>query len=346
MRDQKTMGVPNSESDGGPKKGDDCDCRVLIVKLSSLGDLFHALPAVAALKERLGAEIDWCVQEEYVEVVKCFDDVSRVIPFPRRKFLKRCKAFRSELTKCHYDYVIDMQGLLKSCLVTLLANGDRKIGPSFSREGSSIFYREKAVGKSKGRHAVQKVMDVLRHLKLTPIDTGFRVTFPEVEVQGGRPRVALVPCSRWHTKNWPAQSFVDAAKRMLKSGPMSFYVVGGPGEVEACETIAAQIGSCASSVAGKYSIPESGGLLKSMDLVICNDSGPMHISAAVGTSVLAVFGPTDQVSTGPYGKGHRVLTADVDCRPCFSRKCRKGDLRCLQQVTPEMVSGAALEMLS
>lgn len=319
--------------------------KVLIVKLSSLGDLFHALPTVATIKDRLDAEIHWCVQEEYVELVECFDDVSRVIAFPRRSFLRKYREFRAELQKCNYDYVLDMQGLLKSCVVTLMAKGDRKIGPSFAREGSALLYSEKAVGQSSGRHAVQRIMDVLRYLNLAPLDVDFRLSVPNIEVSGGRPRIALVPCSRWHTKTWAAQGFIDAARRMLKTGPMSFYVVGGPSDVAICQQIADEIGHCASNLAGKYSIPESCGLLKQMDLVISNDSGPMHMSAAVGTPVLALFGPTEASRTGPYGKDHRVLTADVDCRPCFSRTCGKDGIPCLSGITAERVAQAGMEML-
>lgn len=319
--------------------------KVLVVKLSSLGDLFHALPTVSTIKDRLDAEIHWCVQEEYVDLVKCFDDVSHVIAFPRRSFLTQYRAFRAELRKCSYDYVLDMQGLLKSCAVTLMARGNRKIGPSFAREGTALLYPEKAVGKSQGRHAVQRVMDVVRYLRLAPLDVEFRVSFPDVEVSGGHPRIALVPCSRWHTKTWAAQGFIDAARRMLKTGPMSFHIVGGPSDVEVCGRIASEIGNCARSLAGKYSIPESCGLLKRMDLVISNDSGPMHMAAAVGTKVLALFGPTDAARTGPYGKQHRVLTADIDCRPCYSRSCSKSGIPCLSGVTAERVAQAAMEML-
>lgn len=337
-----TEGKTEPEADGEPTSG----CKVLIVKLSSLGDLFHALPTVSTLRERLGAEIHWCVQQEYVDLVKCFDDVDHVIPFPRRNFLKRRKEFRKDLRSVHYDYVIDMQGLMKSCLVALMADADRKIGPSFSREGTGLLYPEKAVGKLKGRHAVQRVMDVLRYLRLTPLDVDFRVSFPAVDVQGGHPRIALVPASRWLTKTWSAQAFIDTARRMLKSGPMSFFVVGGPSDVELCGKIATDIGSCAQSLAGKYSIPESGGILDGMDLVITNDSGPMHMAAATGTRVLSIFGPTDASKTGPYGKDHRVLTADISCRPCLSRKCSKDGIPCLSGVTAERVASSALEMLA
>ena len=334
------------KSHSADKESSERACKILIVKLSSLGDLFHALPAAATLKDRLGAEIHWCVQEEYVDLVRCFDDVTRIIPFPRRCFLKKRKEFRTELRKERYDFVIDMQGLMKSCLVTLMSNGDRKIGPSFSREGTALLYPEKAVGKVKGRHAVERIMDVLRHLKVAPMDIQFRVTFPDVEVEGGHPRIALVPASRWLTKTWSARAFADTAKRMLKTGPMSFYMIGGPADVELCEAIASDIGSCAKNLAGRFSIPESGGVLQKMDLVISNDSGPMHIAAAAGRRVLAVFGPTDPSSTGPYGKNHQVLTSDLSCRPCFSRRCSKDGIPCLSGVTAERAAEAALQMLS
>lgn len=321
------------------------DCRVLIVKLSSLGDLFHALPAVSTIKERLSARIDWCVQEEYVDLVRCFDEVDRIIPFPRRAFFSRLKHFRQELRREQYDYVIDMQGLIKSCVVTLMARGRRKIGPSFAREGTGILYPEKASGGVKGRHAVNRIMDVIRYLNLSPLDVEFRVTFPRVEITGGHPRIGLVPCSRWDTKTWPASCFVETAKRMLKSGPMSFYVIGGTSDSGVCEEVARGIGSCAQNMAGRYSIPQSGGLIQQMDLLITNDSGPMHMAAAVGVPVLAVFGPTDDRRTGPYGKLNRVLTADVSCRPCFSRTCRVGVTPCLTGVSNASAAAAALEML-
>jgi len=321
------------------------ECKVLIVKLSSMGDLFHALPAVSTIKERLSARIDWCVQDEYVDLVRCFKDVDRIIPFPRRSFFKRLCQFRSELRRDEYDYVIDMQGLMKSCVVTLMARGRRKIGPSFAREGTGLLYPEKASGGVKGRHAVHRIMDVLRHLNLPPLDVEFRVSFPKQEVEGGHPRIGLVPCSRWHTKTWPSGCFIDTAKRMLKTRPMSFYVIGGPSDVDICEEVARGIGSCAKNVAGRYSMPESGGLISQMDLMITNDSGPMHMAAAVGIPVLAVFGPTDDKSTGPYGKQHRVLTVDLSCRPCFSRSCKVGGMPCLNGISVVNAAAAAMEML-
>jgi ADP-heptose:LPS heptosyltransferase len=99
-------------------------------------------------------------------------------------------------------------------------------------------------------------------------------------------------------------------------------------------------------MAGELTLPEMGGLLQEMDLLVANDSGPVHVAAAVGTPALVVFGPTDPRRTGPYGDKHRVLSASVPCRPCFSRTCRRPGIPCLAGVTPEAVAKAAGEMLS
>jgi ADP-heptose:LPS heptosyltransferase len=142
------------------------ESKVLVVKMSSLGDLFHALPAVRCLKRGLNATVDWVTQPEYVELVGSFADVRKVIAFPRRGFFSGMKAFAAALRRERYDYVVDLQGLLKSAVVVALARGGRRIGPSFSREGASLFYDAVAGVRNKERHAVEEAMEVVRQLNL------------------------------------------------------------------------------------------------------------------------------------------------------------------------------------
>jgi heptosyltransferase I len=152
--------------------------RILIIKLSSFGDIFHALPAVNNLKIALDAEIDWVTQPEYVDLVKCFPVISTVIPFPRREFMTRGLGFFRTLRGRHYDLVIDLQGLLKSAIVARLARGTRTIGPSFQREGARFFYDAVAGRCNKNRHAVEENLDVVRYLGLPVSSIRFPVTFP------------------------------------------------------------------------------------------------------------------------------------------------------------------------
>ena len=314
--------------------------------MSSLGDIFHALPTVHSLKVRLGATIDWVTQREYVELVKCFTDVECVIPFSRRGFFGNLGEFLKTLRAREYDYVIDLQGLLKSAVVARMARGSVRIGPSFHREGSRVFYSAVAGPRDSNRHAVDRNMDVVRYMGLSPVDPQFPVEFPPQNVFCKRPRVAMLPISRWTSKNWPVYCFAEVGRGILAGGDASIFLLGSKNEVEVCRGICSEIGEKVFNLAGVHSLTETGGILKEMDLLISNDSGPMHMAAALGTPVLAVFGPTNPARTGPYGDRHRVVTAPLPCRPCYLRSCPKPGVPCMEEVTPERIIEEALAMLA
>jgi ADP-heptose:LPS heptosyltransferase len=319
--------------------------RVLVVKLSSLGDLFHALPAVHCLKVGLQATVDWVVHPAYQELVACFTDVDRVIPLARDirsgTLMDDVRALRAE----PYDLIVDLQGILKSALASRLARGGRRIGPSFHREGSWLFYQAIAGPRNKDRHAVEENLDVVRHLGLPVLPPVFPVKFPMQLMGEPEPRVALIPFSRWPSKNWPAPSFIQTGRDLQEHANASIFLIGGGAEAAACEEMAKEFKGHVVNMAGKLSLPQLGGVLQAMNLVIANDSGPMHMAASLGTPVLAVFGPTDKKRTGPYGDRHRVAEGKLRCQPCFSKQCRFRDGSCLRAVTPECVTTIALEML-
>lgn len=317
-----------------------------MVKLSSLGDLFHALPVVHNLKVGLGAEIDWVTQQEYVDLVRCFTDVDRVIPFYRRSFFTDLRPFLRELRTHKYDYVIDLQGLLKSAIVVMLARGMQKIGPSFHREGSHFFYSAIAGKRNKNRHAVEQNLDIIRHLGLDLVEQAFPVKFPRKNLSEKRPRVAILPASRWPTKTWPAQCFIDLAKRLHETRDVSLFLLGGPEDIHVCGEIECRFEGRVVNMAGKATITDTGSILQEMDLLVANDSGPVHMAAAIGIPTLVIFGSTDPGRTGPYGNQHRVAKASLPCQPCFSRTCARRDNACLYAVTPEMVSDMARTMLT
>lgn len=319
--------------------------RVLIVKTSSLGDLIHALPTVHALRIGLPATIDWVVNTEYTELVACFTDVRRVIPFPRRA-LKQLPAFRRVLKAETYDLAIDLQGLLKSALITSSARATRRIGPSFQREGTRWLYHALAGPPNLKRHAVEQNLDILRYLKLPPTAPVFPMRFNRPILDTPGPRVALLPCSRWPSKNWPLSAFAQTAQELHNRTQATVYILGGRADADTCEKLTRQLPGFAVNLAGCLTLPELGGHLQAMQLVISNDSGPMHIAAALGVPVLAMFGPTDPERTGPYGAGHQVFSAQLPCRPCYRRHCRYDITRCQQDILPTQVVAAALEILT
>lgn len=320
--------------------------RVLIVKLSSLGDLFHALPAVHNLKIGLDADIDWVVQNEYAGLVRCFTDVDRVIAMSRTRFWREFGFFIRQLRTRRYRYIIDLQGLLKSAFVARLARGRRRIAPSFSREGSVLLHNEKAGKKNKQRHAVEECLDVVRHLKLDVLPPEFHLSFPRKPVEPKRPRVALIPCSRWPTKNWAPDRFVEVAKALQDKAGASIFMIGSAANQDVCHGIGQMLSGTVVNTCGMTNLVEMGSLIQEMDLVISVDSGPMHLAAALGKPLIAVFGSTNPQRTGPFGQLHNVITANgFDCQPCHSRKCKREDIACLRDLPAFTVIQRALELL-
>jgi lipopolysaccharide heptosyltransferase I len=332
--------------------------KILVIKLSSLGDVFHPLPAVHIIKKELNATIDWVTTDIYADLVKSFTDIDRVISFRRRSFFSNLKSFLKELRQEKYDLIIDFQGLMKSAMVAMLARGKVRIGPSFNREGSRIFYSAVAGKEKPERHAVDQCMDIIRYLDLPETEISFPVKYPSSSgdfiVKGSatdesllekHPAIALLPRSRWETKNWPLEYFIKLAQLLNETVAGSLFLIGGPDDKNACATIESQVGDGIINLAGKMSLSETGAALEKMDLLITNDSGPMHMAAASGVPCLALFGPTDAGRTGPYGDIHKVMMEEIDCRPCYSRACKLDEQTCLRDISPESVCKEALAML-
>lgn len=319
--------------------------RILVVKLSSVGDILHALPTVNALKRYMNAEIDWVVQHEYVDLVDCFPDVNRVISFPRKNFRKRGGAFLRELRSQDYHLVIDLQGLLKSALVAKLARAPRKIGPSFNREGARFFYHEIAGECDLMRHAVIQNLDVLKVLGLEVPDPVFNVSFPKPALDGPRPWIGMAPNSRWPSKDWPADHFAALAKRLLASVGGTVFFIGGTGDREVCANLVRATGAGSVNVAGLYTLAESGGVMAQLDVLVANDSGPAHLGCAAGVPTIALFAPTEPKRTGPFGPDHTVIRALDPCFACYDRNCRRQEGGCMATITPARVAVAVESVL-
>jgi ADP-heptose:LPS heptosyltransferase len=317
--------------------------RILIVKLSSLGDLFHALPAVHVLKVSWGASIDWLTQPEYAELAGHFEDVDEVICFPRRHFLGRLGDFRRTLRRKHYDYAIDMQGLFKSGLAARMADADRCIGPSFNREASRVFYHAVAGRPDRSRHAVDQHFDLVKYFGLEG-EKHFPVAWPKIDLPEAPLRIGIAPCSRWTAKNWPIDRFAELANRIGASHPATFYLLGGPGDVPAGRHLAESIQVPVDDRCGKTSLPELGGLIRELDLVVSNDSGPMHIASTTNTPVLALFGPTDPALTGPYGDHHHVIRPAG--LPRGNGVYKSDDTSLIEQISVDEVYASAVQYLS
>ncbi|WP_447979702.1 lipopolysaccharide heptosyltransferase II [Candidatus Nitrospira bockiana] len=333
--------------------------RILIIKPSSLGDIVHALPVLHALRVRYpSARIDWLVKREWAGVLERAEGLDRMWPVDRG--LKAWLSVVPALRAAQYDLVLDLQGLFRSGVMAWLTGCRERIGFANGREGSRLFYRRRVAVPTADMHAVDRYL-----LLAAAVGAGhegkpefrLRPTAEDREEVGrllrraglktGTDWIAMNVSARWETKQWPAGDFADAADRLQSEGLGQVLMIGGPGDRRASETVVNTMRTPVIDLTGHVPLTLLPCLLGEASVLLTNDSGPMHIAAAMGTPVVALFGPTSPVRTGPYGEGHVVMAAGVACSPCFSRVCRNAvRLECLHRIRPEQVVDAVRRRLS
>ena len=167
---------------------------------------------------------------------------------------------------------------------------------------------------------------------------------------GSGPLVGLHPGSVWPTKRWFPERYAALAARLVKEASATVVLLGGPGDKALAASVAAAAGVGLLDWTGKTTLPELLALTSKLDLLVTNDSGPMHVAAAHGVPVLAIFGPTTkELGFFPYGDGHAVLEADLACRPCGlhgAKECPEGHFLCMKLITVDQAHRAAQDLLA
>lgn len=311
--------------------------RILIVKPSSLGDVVHALPTVARIRRRFpAAHIAWLINENLTSLLSHCPLINELIPFPRHDAAK-LPALLQRLRARRFDLVVDLQGLLRSGLFTAVTGAPRRIGLSDAREGSRLFYNE--IVTVPRCHAVDRYLRAATHLGCEPGPVEFPLGLPQSSTLNPRPFIAVNPSARWPTKLWGETRFAELIRQLP---PERVVLTGSADEAPMIERIA----QGRRSLAGKTDLFELAELYSQCAVVITNDTGPMHIAVAVGTPVVAIFGPTEPALTGPYGARHIVLRAGIPCSPCFRDRCRHSPtMECMAKVTVEQVLAAVKPFL-
>jgi lipopolysaccharide heptosyltransferase II len=327
---------------------------ILLIKPSSLGDIVHAMPTCAAIRRAYPkARLTWLVKREWAGLVERIDGVDRVwsVESTLTGWLSQVSSLRAE----HFDLVVDLQGLFRSAAIGWLSGSPLLVGFAHGREGSPWFYSTCVPVPQLEMHAVDRYLLAAKAVGAVESGTpSFRFRIPQADydavdrllsqsgVTPGTSWVAMNVSARWPTKRWPAASFAEVADRLQREGYGAVVMIGGPDERAEVAAVSGMMKTSAIDLAGATTVGLLPALLSRASLLITNDSGPMHIAAAAGTPVVALFGPTSAARTGPYGAGHSVLTGNVPCRPCFSRTCHNVvSLECLRTVSPEQVLTAA-----
>jgi heptosyltransferase-1 len=329
--------------------------KILIIKPSSLGDVVHSLPFLNAVRTRFPkSEIHWVIAKGIEGLLEGHPMINRlwIINKDTWKKIKNIKGtinefkvlFR-ELKKEKYNLVVDLQGLLRSGVLTAATGAPVRVGFAEAREGSRVFYTHKVEG-GKDIHAVDRYLKIADFLGCPTTDVYFplphysksssvthHLSIPE-------DYAVIVPGARWKTKIWPPEKFGKLSSKL----PLSTLLVGGRGDIDAANKIVAISNGKAISLAGKTDLKELIEVMKGARFVVSNDSGPMHIAAALGIPVFAIFGPTDPSRTGPYGEGHIVIKEDIPCAPCFKRTC--SNMKCMNSLSVKKVYEIIIEKLA
>jgi lipopolysaccharide heptosyltransferase I len=313
--------------------------RVAIVRLTSLGDVVHTLPVAHAIRQHSPqAYIVWIVEEREQHLLVDNPVVDEVVVGPTRRWrrelrtagglvrvLKEWGALRDRLRTLALDVALDVQGLLKSSIFTILTRAPVRIGFRWShaREPlSSLFTTRRVTPPPHAVHKVDKNLSLLAPLGIPVGEVAFPIPLvPEAEaradallrahkVTAQHRVVALLPATRRSAKQWPPESYRRLAERLVKTPGVRVLALGGPGEHATLESVAGGLDGD-SILRVTASTPDFVALLRRAQLAIGNDTGPVHLAAALGVPTLGLYGPTRAEENGPYGPRSRFIQSST-----------------------------------
>jgi 3-deoxy-D-manno-octulosonic-acid transferase/heptosyltransferase-1 len=333
---------------------------ILFIKLSAIGDVVQTLPALEAIKRTYpDSDVTWAVEEAAADILDGHPLINRLLVSRRKSWTRMLRnpltffqglggivRFFSELRSTRYDIAIDFQGLFKSGILIGLARAQRKIGFDHTRELSYLFLNERLPAYDIEKHALERYLDVARYLGAK--DPSPACTLPiereisriKQRIEGlkpaGRPLVAINPVARWKTKLWSERKFAELADRLISERNAVIIFTGSHEDGLVNARILAMMVQNAVSWAGETTLKELAALASLCTVFITTDTGPMHLAAAAGTRVVALFGPTAPWRTGPFGPSHVTVRAGLICSPCFKRTC-DDNVRCMEEITVDEV---------
>ena len=337
--------------------------RVLVVKTSSMGDVVHALPAITESAARHpGLCFDWVVEPAFADIPALHPAVDRVIPLAFRKLRKRplsmlqseeWQAFRRSVREREYDAVIDAQGLLKSAFIAGRARGplhgmDRR---SAREPLASLFYRHRH-GVPRGMHAITRQ----RRLFAAVLGHELGTEFPGYGLDPSHqpqplmddPYLFFLQGTSWPTKEWPDRCWVELIRIATGAGWRVVLAATGFEARARARMLVSRSGRA--QVLPDMGLAELAPWLAGASAHVGVDTGLSHLAAALGTSGITLYGPTEPGLTGTMGHGQKHLQVDFECAPCFSRKCRyRGHSTvyppCFETLPPQRVWEALQPML-
>ncbi len=336
--------------------------RILIIRLSAIGDVVRVLPALHALRDRYpNAQIDWAVENKSVDIISGHPEIDQVLVFHRshdfRAGVRAFRAFCRTVRDNRYDIVLDFHGILKSGLITRASRALERYGFARprSQECSAFFTnrRVKLVSRQMNRieenlvlvkalgakrHTLDVVIQVPEDIQ-DHIDAYFEETF-----HGAKRLVAMhAPVDR-REKQWPLENYAALADRLLADGRFEVLLTYGPGQVDVARKVAGLAWRNPTVAPETPDLKHYAWFVGRTDLFVGGDTGPMHIASAMGTPVVALFGGTDPAKHAPLRQPSTVLYAGPGQGP-KPRKRRRAPADLFADITPEMVYDACIQLV-
>jgi lipopolysaccharide heptosyltransferase I len=347
--------------------------KILILRLSAVGDVLRTLPAVMALKESFpSSHISWVVEEPSKTLLESQPQIDRVILLPRKRWTEGMKSigkvwktfkemgqFILELKRQKFDFVLDFHGIIKSGMISFLSGAPKRIGydRKSTREGNFLFSNIKVKLPKKNISRYQRNFALLKGIGLEVKDFNIRLHIPQrdkeyvesffirLDTPLRRPSIAIHAGTNPKAlfKRWMSDRYAQLADRLIRELEATVIFTWGPGELESVEAIRKEMREQSFLGPETKTLTQLGELFRHCDLYVGGDTGPMHIASLMGTPVLVIYGPTDPVFHEPLGR-HKKVTKTVGCNPCRNRSCK--DLKCLKIITVDDVFKATKEILS
>lgn len=325
--------------------------RVVLIKPSALGDVANATPVLAALRGRWpSSRFAWVINAGLAGLVEGLPGLDEVIRFDRARLRPTPRGawafgrFLAGLRGHRFDLAIDLQGLLRSGLMTRATGAPVRVGLSDAREGATLAYTHRVAMPSGPSHAVDRLMRVARAFGVEPGPPRFLAAMSEADRRWARdvladvprPRLILNVGARWETKRWPPDHFAEVARRAVARFGAGLVAVGAPEDRPLVEALRASLtpipilNLCAGTT-----LPRLAALASASDLVLSNDTGPLHLAVAAGARTVGVYTCTDPRQNGPYGPRASAVSTHVACAASYLQCC--GRLTCMAELTPDRV---------
>lgn len=333
--------------------------RILVVKMSSIGDVLMATPVARALREAFPhAHLAWAIDQRCAAVVEGNPYLDELLVMQRDSgcILDLCGYWRETRRRPPFDWTIDLHGLARSALVTIASRAPVRIGLAGTREGSRFAYNRVVQPPPSAVHRVDYYAAAIEELGIPVRDR--RMLLPRLpehtaeaqelldeEVPGTGPLVAMSLTAGRMQKCWHVERFAALADRLIGEHGCRVLVIGSAADRPHMAALLAAMRHRPGNLVGRIGLKTVAEVIRACQLFISADTGPMHIAAAVGTPTVALFGPTDPALYGPYGTVHQVIRKPCRCAPRWRRPvCR--DRECMRAITVAEVEAAAVALLA